>query len=289
MAVDVEMFIKENEKLLRDFNHFDELYNNWYADNYILTEFFQKVGIEVQNYLTTIPKNFIKEYPSGNFDEPNNVIQIASSGFSWVKDLEEVHIGRRVTKIHSNAFYQCRNLKEIIFKYPGSLQAIGSAAFYGCSSLVEVTLPETLTYIGSYTFFNCTNLKEINIPDGVKNIFNNTFYRCPNLEKVYLGEGIESIEHEAFCNCEKIKNISLPDGLKVIGERAFAGCSGLSKLIIPYSIEIIESKAFSNCKEIEFEYSGTKAEWRKIAKTSAFPDTDYICHCTDGDVLKKGN
>lgn len=214
MAIDIGVFIKENEKLLRDFNHFNELYNNWNVDNYILTEFFQQVGIEVQNYLTTIPKNFIKECPSGNFDIPNNVIEIASSGFSWVKDLEEVYIGRRVTKIHSEAFYQCRNLKEIIFKSPGSLQAIGSNAFYGCVSLVEVTLPETLTYIGPYAFFDCTNLKEINIPNGVKNVFKNTFYRCPNLEKVYLGKGIESIEYEAFCNCEKNKKYIPSGGIK---------------------------------------------------------------------------
>lgn len=86
---------------------------------------------------------------------------------------------------------------------------------------------------------------------------------------------------------KKIKNISLPEGLKVIGERAFAGCSGLSKLVIPYSIEIIESGAFNDCKDIEFEYNGTKAEWRKITKASAFSDTYYICHCTDGDVIKR--
>ena len=282
----LDLFINDNKDLLRDYNHFDELYKKWDRYNYYLTNFLYEAGIEPAKYLKILPTQFLQTSPTSDYDIPSNIIEIGRRAFYYVSNIEKVHISRRVSRIQSEAFANCHLLNEVIFKAPGSLQTIADRAFEGCRNLTEIYLPKSVTYIGSYCFFDCSKLSYINIPDGVKNIYSSTFYRCPNLEKVDLGEGLESIEFQAFCNCSKLKNIKLPDGLKVIGNSAFQGCTGLTKLVIPSSVEIIESNAFADCGALEFEYLGNKKEWRKISQLSSFTNTNYTCHCTDG-VIKK--
>ena len=44
---------------------------------------------------------------------------------------------------------------------------IPDSAFWGCETLVDVTLPQTLRTIGKGAFGQCVNLTRINIPEGV--------------------------------------------------------------------------------------------------------------------------
>ena len=68
--------------------------------------------------------------------------------------------------------------------------AIGDYAFYGCSSLTSVELPETITSIGDFAFGGCTSLKPgITIPENVESLGAYVFTNCPNLKIVrYWGE-----------------------------------------------------------------------------------------------------
>ena len=47
---------------------------------------------------------------------------------------------------------------------------IGDFAFYECSGLTEITLPEVVTSIGNYAFSGCSGLTEITLPEGVTSI-----------------------------------------------------------------------------------------------------------------------
>ena len=53
--------------------------------------------------------------------------------------------------------------------------------FNGCTSLVKVTLPETLIKIGDNTFVHCSGIKKLDIPQSVSTIGANVFYNCTNL------------------------------------------------------------------------------------------------------------
>ena len=46
----------------------------------------------------------------------------------------------------------------------------GVGAFYGCTSLSSITLPEGLTTIGEYAFRDCTSLSSITFPEGLTKI-----------------------------------------------------------------------------------------------------------------------
>lgn len=66
-----------------------------------------------------------------------------------------------VTEIEKNAFYYCT--KMISITIPDSVTTIGAGAFYSCSSLKEITIPQSVTSIGADAFLHCGNLTAINI------------------------------------------------------------------------------------------------------------------------------
>ena len=66
------------------------------------------------------------------------------------------------TSMGSNAFYQCTSLRTITL--PDSLTSIGTSAFYYCTSLTSVTFGSGLTSIGQYAFRYCSSLASITLP-----------------------------------------------------------------------------------------------------------------------------
>ena len=69
---------------------------------------------------------------------------------------------------------------------PTSLTFLGSSAFYGCSSLTEVSLPDTLKTVSSSCFSSCTALEEVTIPRSVTTIDSYAFRYNSALTNVWL-------------------------------------------------------------------------------------------------------
>ena len=63
-------------------------------------------------------------------------------------------------------------------KYFTGLTAIEDYAFYGCTGLTSITIPDSVTSIGNYSFNGCTGLTAINFPNSVKTIDMAVFYGC---------------------------------------------------------------------------------------------------------------
>ena len=51
-----------------------------------------------------------------------------------------------------------------------SITSIGDYAFYECTGLTSITIPNSVTSIGSYAFCDCTGLTSVTIPNSVTSI-----------------------------------------------------------------------------------------------------------------------
>lgn len=73
--------------------------------------------------------------------------------------------------------------------------AISDKAFYGCTGLESIFIPNTLDYmIGESAFEGCTSLQTVTIEGNIGNIKNKAFYGCTSINEYrLLWEGLENI------------------------------------------------------------------------------------------------
>ena len=152
--------------------------------------------------------------------------------------------GRRVTSIGEQAFYYCSALTSVTI--PNSVTSIGYAAFYGCSGLTSITIPNSVTSIGNNAFGGCSGLSSITIPNSVTNIEGAAFYGCSSLSSIAIPNSVTSIGNYAFEYCSSLTSITIPNSVTSIGNGAFKSC-GLTSITIPNSVTSIGYGAFQFC------------------------------------------
>ena len=92
------------------------------------------------------------------------------------------------TTIPNYAFYYCSLLTSIII--PNGITSIGSNAFYNCTALTSITIPHSVTSIGSSAFYNCTALTSITCNATVApTITNSTFQAVKSNGRLYYPNG----------------------------------------------------------------------------------------------------
>lgn len=167
---------------------------------------------------------------------------------------------------------------------PSSLKSVTVAggnilygAFYGCTGLTSITIPNSVTSIGDSAFSGCTGLTSMVIPDNVTSIGKDAFRECSSFTSVSLGNSIVSIGETAFFGCEMLTCITIPKGLTSIGDSAFLGCWRLIEVHNKSSLTIIAGSSdnghvASNAKNV---YTDTEGE----SKLST--DNGYVVY-TDG-------
>ncbi|MBO5067072.1 MAG: leucine-rich repeat domain-containing protein, partial [Clostridia bacterium] len=230
-----------------------------------------------------------------------SVSEISAYAFYNCKSLESILISNNVVSIGSYAFGGCSSLIKV--NYAGTIDEwaqiefvssssnplcyaeklyindvlvteaimatatkISSYAFYNCSSLERIVIPNVVTSIGFATFEGCSNLQELTLPfvGTIKDKLSNAYFgyvfgassysynvKCvPVSLKTVTITGGKYIDTFAFYNCNSLQSINIPDTVVSIGSSAFAYCSSLQSIDVPNSVTSIGYEAFENCSSL---------------------------------------
>ena len=150
-----------------------------------------------------------------------------------------------VTSIGDFAFYKCSGLTSVTI--PNSVTSIGNQAFYYCSGLTSVTIPNSVTSIGSGAFSGCSGLTSVTIPNSVTYIGDHAFSSCSGLTSVTIPNSVTSIGWYAFQGCSGLTSVTIPNSVTSIGQGAFSYCSGLTSVTVGTSVTDIGYEAFRGC------------------------------------------
>ena len=161
-------------------------------------------AIAIPSKVTTIGDSTFDGCTSlSNVSIPVRVTSIGERAFAACKALTSVRVPARVTSIGANAFIGANSLVTVILPTSG-IHAIEEGTFSGCTSLVNIALPEDLETIGPAAFKECSSLVNITIPAGVTSIGYEAFYHCESLTSVYLYPLTPpTIDYYTFYGCPK--------------------------------------------------------------------------------------
>ena len=187
--------------------------------------------------------------------------------------------GKKVIGIERDAFLDNKNIKSVII--PDGVQFIYSQAFFGCTSLDEVTIPESVINIGEKAFGYYENddyetvKKDGFVINYAKNSAGHLYATrngfsdesCMLIESdefgkylrgyagndasVVIPDGVTYIDNESFKDCDKLTKVTIPSSVDYIGYNAFDGCASLETVIIPDGVTTIGYKAFFGCTSLK--------------------------------------
>ena len=144
--------------------------------------------------------------------------------------------------------------KEAQFKHVvmnTGLTTIEDYAFDGCSQLLAIDMPNTVTKVGPFAFNKCTAATSTTISTGLQSLPESMYAQCQKLNNVVVPDNVESIGVTAFSNCKSLTSITLPAHLDTLGDLAFNGCIALTTVKLPGHVASLGNGLFYGCKKLE--------------------------------------
>ena len=147
---------------------------------------------------------------------------------------------------------------------------IPAQAFEGNTTIMNLSLGDTVEEIGDRAFSGCTSLITISWSQALKRIGNYAFFGCNKLKLVDIDKCAElGIGDSAFEGCSELTTVKLAEGVYGVGSRCFAECKKLDTIVLPKSIRQIGESFLSNTEKLRvLGYRGSSSDWYRIKDVS---------------------
>ena len=213
-----------------------------------------------------------KTYQQGKLTVPGNSIEKYREREGW-KNFVNIE-GKN---------YDCM-VNGIFYNLSGSQAIVTYRDKTGADYSGDVVIPETIehngktydvTCIGDSAFYNCTGLNSISLPNSVASIGRNAFYNTawfdnqpdgvvyagkvayaykgtmPKGTELVLKEGTLGIASYAFSDCQNMVSFTIPNSVRCLGNHSFISCTGLTSAFIPKNVTTIGIAPFDRCEGLE--------------------------------------
>jgi len=167
-------------------------------------------------------------------------ISIGDVAFSGCENLNDITLPDSITHIGESAFYNtayynnsdnwsndvlyignhlimAKDQISGAYSIKEGTKTIASKAFWGCSELQSIEIPNSVTYINAFAFAGCTGIADIVIPENVVKVDISAFYQCNNLNTIQYKGSKEQ--------WEKIAVMTNMEGQISIGREVTIVCS----------------------------------------------------------------
>ena len=177
---------------------------------------------------------------------------------------------------------------------------IAENCFNGYTSLISLTIPNSVTTIGSYAFYNCSSLTSLTIPNSVTTIGSYAFQNCSSLTSLTIPNSVTTISSYAFSYCISLTSVTIPISTTLIDIAVFYYCSSLTQVIISNPLMCnVNSSSFTDMRNgtsyygssITFgtvsSYNELPANWKTISQYYETQNyaSPLVCFKEDSKIL----
>lgn len=192
------------------------------------------------------------------------VTEIQNNVFEYCSNITSVTVNAKIKKIPQYCFRECTGLTSISFgEEVTTIEIIDNHAFYGCTQLGKIIIPNSVTRINSLAFSGCSKMTEVSIPKSVIYIDGRAFEECSSLTKVDFASleallkidffvpssnPLQNAKAQLWINGEKLESLVIPADINGIKKYAFAGLNSVSSVDFSEVTQplTIENDAFIN-------------------------------------------
>ena len=178
---------------------------------------------------------------------PNSVINIGRFAFEGTGIYNDESNWENDVLYIDNCLIQARETITGTYNIKENTRMIGGGAFWFCTSLESIAIPESVTNIGEYAFVGCESITSIDLPNRITSIGRSTFQQCYALTSVTIPNSVTSIGRSAFQNDSALTSITIPKGITSVGQQAFYNCPLLDTINVNTSTPpVLGNRAFYN-------------------------------------------